>query len=136
MSLAALSAVLLLNLPLVANAQTLINGANETGTILATTTNSYTFTANAGDSINLRLGSPGFAGNLELLGPTGAVLGTSGDNSTDHLIAYRATNSGTFTVLVSSSMAASIPEAPALTCCIWPRFRSLSLCRRVMKAGR
>ena len=102
MSLAALSAVLLLNLPLVANAQTLINGANETGTILATTTNSYTFTANAGDSINLRLGSPGFAGNLELLGPTGAVLGTSGDNSTDHLIAYRATTSGTFTVLVSS----------------------------------
>jgi hypothetical protein len=102
MSLAALSAVLLLRLPLVASAQTLINGDDQAGVLLANTTNSYTFAANAGDSINLRLGSAGFKGNLELHGPTGALLKTAGDNSTDHLIAYMATNSGTFTVLVSS----------------------------------
>ena len=103
MSLAALSAVLLLRLPLVASAQTaLVNGANQTGILIANTTNSYTFPANTGDSINLRLGSSGFEGNLELYGPNGALLKTAGDNSTDQLIAYTATNSGTFTVLVSS----------------------------------
>jgi hypothetical protein len=101
--LAALSAVLLLSLPLVANAQTtLVNGANQTGILLTNTTNSYTFPANTGDNINLRLGSSGFEGNLELYGPTGALLKTAGDNSTDQLIAYTATNSGTFTVLVSA----------------------------------
>jgi len=86
----------------IADAQTLINGANQSGTLLANTTNSYTFAANAGDSINLRLGSPGFAGNLELYGPNGAFLKQAGDNNTDQAIAYMATNSGTFTVLVSS----------------------------------
>ena len=86
----------------IADAQTLINGANQSGTLLANTTNSYTFAANAGDSINLRLGSPGFAGNLELYGPNGALLVDAGDNNTDQAIAYMATNSGTFTVLVSS----------------------------------
>ena len=102
MSLAALSAVLLFSLPLVASAQTLINGDDQTGTLLANTTNSYTFTANAGDSINVRLGTSGFKGYLELHGPTGALLGTAAGNSTDQLIAYRTTSSGTFTVLVSS----------------------------------
>ena len=103
MSLAALSAGLLFSLPLVASAQTaLINGANQTGILLANTTNSYTFAANAGDSINVRQGTTGFKGYLELYGPTGALLGTASGNSTDQLIAYRATSSGTFTVLVSS----------------------------------
>ena len=33
----------------------------------------WSFTANKGDSINVRLGTT-FAGNLELYGPTGALL--------------------------------------------------------------
>ena len=103
MSLAALSALLLFSLPPVARAQTtLINGANQAGILLLNTTNSYTFTANKGDSINLRQGTTGFKGYLELDGPTGALLETASGNSTDQLIAYTATSSGTFTVLVSS----------------------------------
>jgi len=102
MSLAALSVSLLFCLPLVARAQTLINGDDQTGTLLVNTTNSYTFAANAGDSINVRQGTSGFKGYLELHGPTGALLGTAAGNSTDQLIAYRTTSSGTFTVLVSS----------------------------------
>ena len=106
MSLAALSAVLLLNLPLVASAQTLVNGANQTGIIFTNTVaDSYTFTANAGDSINVRLGTTGFNGKLQLYGPGSVLLGTAQNGGTDNLITDTATNSGTFTVLVSSSSA-------------------------------
>src|SRR5258706_324999 len=62
----------------------------------------WTFSANTGDSINLRLGTTNFYGNLQLFGPNGALLETVGsypDN--DDCIHYTATNSGTFTVLVS-----------------------------------
>ena len=87
-----------------ASAATLVNGANQTGTIVVSTTNSYTFTANAGDNINLRLGTTNFDGWLRLFGPDGSLLvsGTD-DGTTDAFIDnYTATNSGTFTVLVSS----------------------------------
>lgn len=87
----------------IAGAQTtLINGDDQSGTLLANTTNSYIFAANAGDNINLRLGSPGFAGNLQLYGPNGALVAIAGDNHTDQLIAYSAKTNGTFTVLVSA----------------------------------
>jgi hypothetical protein len=85
-----------------ASATTLVNGANQTGTIYSNTVDSYTFPANAGDSINVRLGSTGFYGNLQLYGPNGALLETVAREYTDQAIAYTATNSGTFTVLVSS----------------------------------
>ncbi len=82
----------------------------------------WTFTANTGDSINLRLGTTSFNGKLQLYGPNGALLVTVGANGyTDDLIAYTATNSGTFTVLVSAGYGdgtgtyvlhlAQIPEA-------------------------
>jgi hypothetical protein len=61
----------------------------------------WTFTANAGDSIQLRLGTTSFLGKLQLYGPTGALLDTA-QGQFDNLISYTATNSGTFTVLVSS----------------------------------
>src|SRR5258706_11449 len=55
----------------IAGAQTVLtNGASQAGTLLANTTNSYAFTANAGDNVVLRLGSSGFEGNLELHGPS------------------------------------------------------------------
>jgi hypothetical protein len=106
-----------------ANAGALINGANQTGIILTNTVaDSYTFTANTGDSINLRLGTTNFAGRLQLYGPNAALLVAVGSYPiNDDLIEYTATNSGTFTVLVSSAVTgdsgtyalhlAQIPEA-------------------------
>jgi hypothetical protein len=86
----------------IASAQTLVNGANQNGTVLLNTTNSYTFSANKGDNINLRVGTTGFNGYLQLYG-SGSVLLTSAGGYTDDLIEnYVATNSGTFTVTISS----------------------------------
>ena len=79
----------------------MVNGGNFAGTITLGDLDLWTFTANAGDSINLRLGTTSFNGKLELYGPNGALLSTA-ENSTDDLISYTATSSGTFTVLVSS----------------------------------
>lgn len=86
----------------IASAQTALwNGTNAAGTLLANTTNSYTLTANTGDNIVLRLGTTGFDGNLNLYGPTGAFLKTAA-SGTDAELDYTATNTGTFTVQVSS----------------------------------
>ena len=119
-----LTALFLLTLCLnTANASVLINGANQTGIIFTNTVaDSYTFTANTGDSINLRLGTTNFSGRLQLYGPNAALLeAVGGYPVNDDLIAYTATNSGTFTVLVSSAVTsgsgtyalhlAQIPEA-------------------------
>ena len=82
------------------------NGGNYDGTITLGDLDLYTFTANTGDSINLRLGTTNFAGNLQLYGPNGALLEAVGAYPVkDDLIAYTATNSGTFTVLVSDGYA-------------------------------
>ena len=87
-----------------ASAATLVNGANQTGIIFTNTVaDSYTFAANTGDSINLRLGTTNFFGELQLYGPNATLLATVGSYPVkDDLIAYTATNIGTFTVLVSS----------------------------------
>ncbi len=88
-----------------ARAQTpLANGASQAGTLVANTTNAYTFTANAGDNVVLRLGTVGFDGNLNLYGPTSALLKTAA-SGVDAELDYTATNSGTFTVRVSSYVA-------------------------------
>ena len=89
-----------------ANAGVIINGANQTGIIFTNTVaDSYTFTANTGDNINLRLGTTNFSGKLQLYGPNGALLDTVGGYPvTDDLITNTATNSGIFTVLVSSAV--------------------------------
>jgi hypothetical protein len=86
---------------------TLTNGANAAGTITLGRQDLWSFTANSGDSINVRLGTTNFDGYLELYGPNGALLKyvptAPGYEGPDQLIsAYTATNSGTFTVLVSS----------------------------------
>ena len=79
----------------------LTNGGDTSGTIALGDLDLWRFTANAGDRINLRLGTIGFSGKIELYGPNGAELAIT-EASVDDLIAYTATNSGTFTVLVSS----------------------------------
>ena len=87
----------------IASAQpVLVNGANETGTIYTNTIDSYTFTANKGDTINVRVRTAGFDGYLELFGPDGALLTWAGGYTDDAIENYTATNSGTFTVMVSS----------------------------------
>jgi hypothetical protein len=89
----------------VASAQiSLMNGTNQAGTLVVNTTNSYTLTANAEDNIVLRLGTTGFDGYLALYGPTAALLKTA-VSGTDAELDFTATNSGTFTVFVSSYVA-------------------------------
>ena len=91
-----------------ARAQTpLANGASQAGTLVVSTTNAYTFTANTGDNIVLRLGTVGFDGNLDLYGPNGALLKTAA-SGTDAELDYTATNSGTFTALVNSYFSAGV----------------------------
>ena len=85
------------------SAQTaLLNGTNQSNTLVVNTTNAYTFTANAGDNVVLRLGSTGFSGRLNLQDPTGALVKSAGGNSTDWELAYTVTSGGMFTVQVSS----------------------------------
>ena len=86
----------------ISSATTLVNGANQTGTILTATTNSYTFTAVKGDNINLRVGTTNFEGRLQLFGPDGTLLASAGGTTDVNISNYAATNSGAFTVLVSS----------------------------------
>ena len=77
------------------------NGGNHAGTNSLGDLDMWSFTANARDNIVLRLGATGFTGNLNLYGPNGALL-KSAASGADAELDYTATNSGTFTVLVSS----------------------------------
>ena len=77
------------------------NGGNYAGTNSLGDLDMWSFTANAGDNIVLRLGTVGFLGNLSLYGPNGALLKTVASGM-DAEVDYTATNSGTFTALVSS----------------------------------
>jgi len=64
----------------------------------------WSFTANTGDSIVLRIGGTNFYPEIDLYGPDGKLLGTAGAYPyADAYLAVTATNSGTFTVVVSSS---------------------------------
>ena len=79
----------------------LTNGGNFSGTNHLGGLSLWSFTANAGDNIVLRLGTVGYDGNLSLYGPNGALLKNTA-SGTDAALSYTATNSGTFTVLVDS----------------------------------
>ena len=77
------------------------NGGNSAGTITLGDLDMWSFPANAGDNIVLRLGAVGFYGNLSLYGPNGALLKTVASGF-DAELDFTATNSGTFTALVSA----------------------------------
>jgi hypothetical protein len=65
----------------------------------------WNFTANAGENIALRLGSPDFRPTINLYGPNGKLLATSSgasSSSRDVAIFVQTTNSGTFTVVEQS----------------------------------
>jgi len=84
----------------------LTNGWTHTGNISsAGEADVWTFTATAGDSIVVRVGevfSTGFAPKLQLLSPSSTVLAVS-TTTVSAEIAVKATNSGTFSVVVSDN---------------------------------
>jgi hypothetical protein len=98
--------LVILSLPSIGSGQdTLTNGATHAGTISANQTDSWTFTASAGDNIWLRIGTSGFTPWLNLYGPDGMLIGAAFTNSTgnrDASLRVQATSDGTFTVVVSS----------------------------------
>jgi hypothetical protein len=83
----------------------LTNGVMHTGAIDVGDADIWSFTANTGDSIVVRMGeltngSP-LTPAIWLYGPSGALLGAFGSSSAAAEVAVRATNSGTFTVVVA-----------------------------------
>src|SRR5437868_1562307 len=84
----------------------LTNGLDQVGAIaIGGETNTWTLTANAGDTVLLRIGAPTFTPRLDLYGPNGGLIGsafTADDRIHDARLAIQATNSGTFTVVASS----------------------------------
>src|SRR5204863_245879 len=65
----------------------------------------WSFDANAGDSIVLRMGSATFNPLIRLYGPNGALVGSAGNGTSGFLnvdLAVSATNSRTFTAVASS----------------------------------
>src|SRR5438552_14113260 len=84
----------------------LTNGAHETGTISpAGDTDTWTFSANAGDGIVLRVGATNFVPEIQLYGPDSALIGdafTANGNFRDAELILRATNGGPYTVVISS----------------------------------
>ncbi|MCU0786470.1 MAG: hypothetical protein MUF81_20985, partial [Verrucomicrobia bacterium] len=84
----------------------LTNGWMHTGTISpAGDSDSWTFDATAGDAIVVRVGelaNLAFAPKIQLFSPTATLLGTSA-TTVGAEIAITATNSGTFTVVVSDN---------------------------------
>ncbi|MCW5554678.1 MAG: putative Ig domain-containing protein [Verrucomicrobiae bacterium] len=83
----------------------LTNGWQHTGTIDVGDLDVWTFTANAGDNLVVRMGGTGFTPSVRLYGPDGTLLSASTSATTvnrDGEASFRATNSGTFTVIASA----------------------------------
>lgn len=90
-----------------AGANVLVNGTLENGSIgTAGVSNFWTFTGSVGDNLIVRGGviSGSLSPYVRLYGPNGALLGAS-DSGTVAEVATRATNSGTFTAVVSDGSA-------------------------------
>ena len=81
----------------------LVNGFQHAGTINVGDLDVWTFSANAGDAIVLRMGSVGFNPWIRLFGPTGVMVGQAVDGSNgvrDADLRVQATNRGPYTVVV------------------------------------
>ena len=83
----------------------LTNGFTHTGNIDVGDMDVWTFSANAGDNLTLRLGEltagSSFTPGLWIYGPNGAQLDFYGSSAVAGEVGVRATNSGTFTVAVA-----------------------------------
>ncbi len=85
----------------------LANGALASGTITLGDLDLWSFTAHAGDSIQLRMGASSFVPRIDLYGPDGALVTTdpAGNPSSalrDSSIETQLTSTGNYTVMVSS----------------------------------
>jgi len=91
----------------------LSNGITSSGTLTTGETNSWTFSANAGDSVVLRMGSAALNPRLQLLSPLGTVIraaGSANGGFVDTDLSLRVTNTGTFTVQASTfSFVTNVP---------------------------
>jgi Putative Ig domain len=84
------------------------NGAFNTGAIAPGEVDMWSFTANAGDNLMLRMGSSAMSPWILLYGPNGALVqDVKSVNGFTHDVwmTLQATNSGTYTVAVSSTFA-------------------------------
>jgi hypothetical protein len=92
-----------------AGTNVLVSGATSLGAIAsAGESNTWTFTASAGESIVVHLGettTSGFVPWLRLYGPNGALLGSDFKAAAAE-VSTRATNSGTFSVVIADGSAA------------------------------
>ncbi len=95
----------------------LSDGAKATGTIDVGDLDLWSFTANAGDSIQLRVGTTNLVPEIDLYGPDGAIVQTvpsappAGVNR-DASISLRLTKAGSYTVVVSSYYLANSATSP------------------------
>ncbi|HEY9509231.1 MAG TPA: hypothetical protein VIV82_05150, partial [Verrucomicrobiae bacterium] len=83
----------------------LTNGALHSGTIDLGDLDLWNFTANAGDSLALRMGGDGFRPRLDIYDPKGVLIASgagSGSSSTDAPLTVTATTDGTYTVVAQS----------------------------------
>ncbi len=84
---------------------TLTNGAVNSGTIDLGDLDMWSFTANAGDTLMLRMGTTGFRPRIDLYDPNGALIASSAgssSSSTDAPLLTDAKFSGTYTVVAHS----------------------------------
>ena len=82
----------------------LTNGWKHTGELNLGDLDVWSFTANSGDGIVLRMGATNFNPSIRLYGPDGALMGTAASGNggiVDVDLARQATNSGKFTVVAS-----------------------------------
>jgi hypothetical protein len=83
----------------------LTNGAEHPGTILVGEVDTWTVEVQTGDTLILRAGGVGFTPRIDLYGPGGALVtssGSSGLATRDATAAHPGAVAGTFTVTVSS----------------------------------
>ncbi|MGV3771355.1 MAG: PPC domain-containing protein, partial [Verrucomicrobiales bacterium] len=81
------------------------NGLIKSGTIPIGDMDLWTFTADTGDEIILRVGTSAFSPRIDLYGPDGTLLDSQFSQNTgfrDAAISHRAASPGTYTVVVSS----------------------------------
>ena len=109
------------------------NGGNYAGTITLGDLDMWSFTANKGDNINVRLGTTVSLATCNCMGRTGRCWYDRWQHAKDDLIAYTATNSGTFTALVS---AYDFGTGTGTYVLHLAQFPEPLLCLRAMKAGR
>ncbi|MGA3267662.1 MAG: pre-peptidase C-terminal domain-containing protein [Verrucomicrobiota bacterium] len=83
----------------------IVNGAENFANLTLGDLDMWSFSASTGDSIVLRMGCTNFNPDIRLYGPNGDLLGTAANGNgggDDTELDVQATNSGTFTALVSS----------------------------------